>query len=125
MVGPPERLELGTVVCVILCVFGERKKTLFNRNILLYKTRSASDISLLCFSKCKDLIPQTAKKSSATHFSQLPPLALPESWDWGSPGDMEEIPGSQSMVGSLLQPQSTDWIPVATSPRPSLLKDFC
>lgn len=28
MVGPPERLELETVVCVILCVFGERENTL-------------------------------------------------------------------------------------------------
>lgn len=28
MVGPPERLELRTVMCVILCVFGERENTL-------------------------------------------------------------------------------------------------
>lgn len=28
MVGQPERLKLGTVVCVILCVFGDRQNTL-------------------------------------------------------------------------------------------------
>lgn len=83
MVGLPERLELGTVVCVILGVFGDREYTL-NRNTLFYKPRSASNVSLLSFSKCKDLISQTAKKPSATRFSWLPPLALPESWDWCS-----------------------------------------
>ena len=108
-----------------VCVWREREYTL-NRNTLFYKPRSASNVSLLTFSKCKDLIPQTAKKPSATRFSRLPPLALPESWDSCSPGDMEEIPGSQSMLDSLLWPRvQTDWIPVATSPCPFLLKDFC
>ena len=86
-----------------MCVFKrERERIPSNRNTLFYKTRSANNVSLVCFSKFNDLIPQIAKKSIISHLSRLPPLALPESWDLCSGGDMEEIPGSQSTLGSLL-----------------------
>lgn len=101
MAWPPERLESGAVVCV--CVFKrERERIHSNSNTLFCKTRSASNVSLVCFSKFKDPIPQIAKKSIISHLSRLPPLALLESWDLCSVGDMEEMPGFQSTLGSLL-----------------------
>lgn len=124
-VGPPERLELRTVMCVILCVFGEREYTL-NRNTLFYKTRSASNVSRFFVSLNARISFPKLPKSECHSFFLGSLHWLSRILGSCSPGDMLEIPGSQSMPGSLLWPHvQTNWIPVAPSPYPSLLKDFC